>query len=102
MARKESKAARIRRLLAEGRGPSEIAAIVGCMANYVQVVKQRDAGGGMRKCDRAEDPEARRARHRRRYHERYQNDPEFRERHREAGRMSRQRQKAAREAANAS
>jgi len=98
MARKESKAARIRRLLAEGKRPSDIAAIVGCMTNYVQVVKQRDAGGGMRKCDRAEDPEARCARHRKRYHERYQNDPEFREKHRAAGRMSRQRQKEAKSA----
>lgn len=98
---KDSKAARIRRMLAEGMGSGEIAKAVGCMPDYVRVVRQRQEGGGARKCDRAVDPEKRRAWHRRRYHERYQHDPEYRRKHIEAARANRQRKKAAKEARNA-
>ena len=85
-----SKAQRILALLAEGKTPTEIAALVGCRDAYVRVVRQRAASpDGITPSDRkwrAENIGKVRASMARRNRDRYANDPAFRERQREASR----------------
>lgn len=77
-----SKAAQIRKLYAQGKGTSEIAGIVGCLPEYVRVVRQRDALGGKSVADiryDANNPDY--ARRRSKTGLRYRLDPVFREQH---------------------